>query len=83
MLDDEYITDYKVEFGTVMPEFEAVEKPFIFAKVLPTVKADDRWINYTGLTGNYKEHNLEDKVEWTTISYAKKLETKRLPKTGF
>ena len=51
--------------------------------VLPTVKADYRWINYTGLTGNYKEHKLEDKAEWPTISYAKKLETKRLPKTGF
>ena len=83
LLDDEYITDYKVEFGTVMPGFEAVEKPFIFAKVLPTVKADDRWVNYTALTGNYKEHKLEDKAEWPTISYAKKLEIKKLPRTGF
>lgn len=83
LLDDEYITDYKVEFGTVMPGFEAVEKPFIFAKVLPTVKADDRWVNYTSLTGNYKEHKLEDKAEWATISYAKKLEIKKLPRTGF
>ena len=83
MLDDEYITDYKVEFGTVMPGFEAVEKPFIFAKVLPTVKADDRWVNYTGLMGNYKEHKLEDKAEWPTISYVKKLKIKKLPRTGF
>ena len=83
LLDDEYITDYKVEFGTVMPGFEAVEKPFIFAKVLPTVKADDRWVNYTSLTGNYKEHKLEDKADWPTISYVKKLEIKKLPRTGF
>ena len=81
--DDEYITDFKVEFGTVMPGFEAVEKPFIFAKVLPTVKPDDRWVNYTNLTGNYKEHELEDKAEWPTISYGKKLEIKKLPRTGF
>ena len=81
--DDEYITDFKVEFGTVMPGFEAVEKPFIFAKVLPTVEPDDRWVNYTSLTGNYKEHELEDKAEWPTISYGKKLEIKKLPRTGF
>ena len=81
--DDEYITDFKVEFGTVMPGFEAVEKPFIFAKVLPTVEPDDRWVNYTSLTGNYKEHELEDKAEWPTISYGKKLEIKKFPRTGF
>ena len=81
--EDEYITDYKIEFGTVMSGFEAVEKPFIFCKVLPTVKAEDRWTNYTSLTGNYKEHKIEDKAEWTTKSYAKKLTIKKLPKTGF
>ena len=81
--DDEYITDFKVEFGTVMPGFEAVEKPFIFAKVLPTVEPDDRWVNYTSLTGNYKEHELEDKAEWPTISYGKELEITKLPRTGF
>ena len=83
LADDEYITDFKVEFGTVMPGFEAVEKPFIFAKVLPTVQSDDRWVNYTSLTGNYKEHELEDKAEWPTISYGKELEITKLPRTGF
>ena len=83
LAEDEFITDFKVEFGTVMPGFEAVEKPFIFCKVLPTVKAEDKWTNYTSLTGNYKEHKLEDKAEWTTKSYAKKLTIKKLPKTGF
>ena len=81
--EDEFITDYKIEFGTVMPGFEAIEKPFIFAKVLPTVKAEDKWVNHTSLTGNYKEHKLEDKAEWTTTSYTKKLEVKKLPRTGF
>ena len=83
LAEDEFITDYKVEFGTVMSGFEAIEKPFIFCKVLPTVKAEDKWINYTKLTGNYKEHELEDKAEWPTISYSKKLEVKKLPRTGF
>lgn len=83
LAEDEYITDFKVEFGTVMPGFEAEEKPFIFCKVLPIVKIEDKWTNHTSLIGNYKEHKLEDKAEWTTKSYAKKLTIKKLPKTGF
>ena len=80
---DEFITDYKVEFGTVDPGFQAVEKPFIFCRVLGTVKADDKWVNYTSLTGNYKEHKLEDKAGWSITSYFKKLEIDKLPTTGF
>lgn len=81
--EDEFITDYKIEFGTVMPGFEAIEKPFIFTKVLPTVKAEDKWVNHTSLTGNYKEHKLEDKAEWTTKSYNKELKISKLPRTGY
>ena len=81
--DDEFITDFKVEFGTVKAGFEAIEKPFIFTKVLPTVQPEDKWTNYTTLTGDYKEHHLEDKAEWTTTSYGKKLEITKLPRTGF
>ena len=83
LLEDEYITDYRVEFGTVMQGFEAIEKPCIFTKVLPTVTADDKWVNNTKLTGNYKEHELEDNDDWTTISYKKELKINKLPKTGF
>jgi len=74
----EYITEYKVEFGTVMPGFEAIQKPYIFVKVLPTVKEKDRWINHTTLTGKYKDKKVEDKAEWPTTSYEEKL-----PRTGF
>lgn len=81
--EDEFITDYKIEFGTVMPGFEAIEKPFIFTKVLPTVKSEDKWVNHTSLTGNYKEHKLEDKAEWTTKSYNKELKISKLPRTGY
>ena len=81
--DDEFITDFKVEFGTVKAGFEAIEKPFIFAKVLPTAQPEDKWTNYTTLTGDYKEHHLEDKAEWKTTSYGKKLEITKLPRTGF
>ena len=75
---NEYITDFKIEFGTVMPGFEAVEKPYIYTKVLETVKQGDKWTNYTTLKGNYNENKTCDKANWTTITPIKKL-----PRTGF
>ena len=85
---DSYITDFKVEFGTVKPGFEAVEKPFIFAKVLPTVKANDKWTNYTKIESTYTSNNgntkeLKAHDDWTTTSYSAKLSITKLPKTGF
>ena len=85
---DSYITDFKVEFGTVKPGFEAVEKPFIFAKVLPTVKANDTWTNYTKIESTYTSNNgntkeLKSHDDWTTTSYSAKLSITKLPKTGF
>ena len=85
--EDSYITDFKLEFGTVKPGFEAVEKPFIFAKVLPTVKANDTWTNYTKIESTYTSNHdntveLKAHDDWTTTSYSAKLSIKKLPKTG-
>lgn len=77
--ENEYITDFKVEFGTVKAGFEALQKPIIYTKVLGTISQNEKWINYTYLTGNYKEHELEDKDEWPTTLY----QEKKLPRTGF
>ena len=70
------------------PGFEAVEKPFIFAKVLPTVKANDTWTNYTKIESTYTSNHdntveLKAHDDWTTTSYSAKLSIKKLPKTGF
>lgn len=86
--NEEYITEWKIEFGTVKAGFSAEEKPFMFAKVLDTVKADDKWTNNTYLFGDYTSIDgnkvpLGSKDDWTTTSYEKKLSISRLPKTGF
>ena len=80
--EGEIITDYKLEFGTVPVGFKAETTPFMFAKVKSTVKADDKWTNKVSLTATYLDVKLEDKDDWTTISYGKELEIKKLPKTG-
>lgn len=86
--EDEYVTEWKVEFGTVKAGFEAVEKPFMFAKVNDTVKDNDKWTNHTYLTGNYTSIDGEtidigSKDDWTTTSYSYSLSISKLPKTGF
>ncbi len=86
--DEEYVTEWKVEFGTVKAGFKAVEKPFLFAKVNDTVKANDKWTNHTFLSGNYtsidgKNIPIGSKDDWTTTSYKYKLKIKKLPRTGF
>lgn len=86
--EEEYVTEWKVEFGTVKAGFEAVEKPFMFAKVNSNIKADDKWTNHTFLTGNYTSIDgtnvpLGSKDDWTTTSYSHSLSISKLPKTGF
>ncbi len=86
--NEEYVTEWKVEFGTVKAGFEAVEKPFLFAKVNSDIKADDKWTNHTFLSGNYtsidgKNIPVGSKDDWTTTSYRYKLKINKLPRTGF
>lgn len=80
--EGEYITNFKMEFGTVPKGFKAETTPFMFAKVKSTVKGDDVWTNHVSLTGTFLDVHLEDKDEWTTKSYEKELTIKKLPRTG-
>ena len=41
------------------------------------------FVNYTKVSGNYKDIYVEDKDDWTTITYYKEIETtQKLPRTG-
>lgn len=85
--DDEYITDFKIVFGTVKSGFSFIEAPFIFTKVNSDIKASDEWTNKTKLTGQYTDVNgnvteLEDNDEHTTTTYKTELKIKTLPRTG-
>lgn len=80
--EGEYVTDFRLSFGTVPVGFKAETTPFMFTKVKSTVKPDDKWTNRVSLTATYLDVPLEDRDEWTTISYGKELEIKKLPRTG-
>ncbi len=81
--EDEYVTEFKAEFGTVDVGFESVENPYIFTTVNSTVKDGDIFINKTKIKADNKGVIVWDEDEHSTVVYEKKEETKKLPRTGF
>ena len=80
---DEYVTEFKVDFGTVDVGFESVINPYIFVRVKDTVKNDDVFTNKTRIEGYNKTYMVWDEDEHTTEIYKKRIKVKKLPRTGF
>lgn len=82
LAEDEVITSFKMEFGTVPEYFKATTTPFIFTKVNADIKPNDVWTNNVHLYGTYLDVNVKDDSDWTTKTYKKELTVKKLPRTG-
>ena len=76
LVDGEYITGLKLEFGTVNVGFSSNSETNIFGKINPNVKNLDEFENKVTLTGDYKGHKLTKESKWKTSIY------KILPLTG-
>ena len=74
--DNEYITNIKIDFGTVDVGFKSETETSIYAKINSNVKRDDVFENKVSLTGTYKDYNLTKDSSWKTKIY------KILPLTG-
>ena len=81
--DDEFITDYRLNFGTTNPGFSEVEKPFIFVSVNEGLESSRIFTNYTTVGGSYLDKSVSESSKWSTCLYEKRLNVKKLPKTGF
>lgn len=79
--EDEYVIEFKAEFGKVDVGFSSVESPQLFVKVKSSVKNDDTFTNKTKVDGYHKTYYVWDEDDHTTKVYEKKLEIK-LPRTG-
>ena len=66
---DEYITNIKIDFGTVDVGFKTENDAIIKAKVNSNVKRDDIFENKVLLTSNYKGFNLSKPSSWKTTVY--------------
>lgn len=80
--EDEYVTDFKANFGTVDVGFESEINPYIFVRVNSDVKEDETFTNKTKIEGYYKTYMVWEEDDHTTKVYEKKLEVKKLPRTG-
>ena len=82
LAENEYVIEFKLDFGTVDVGFASVEKPELFVKVKSDVKNDDTFTNKTRLEGYNKTYLTWDEDDHTTTIYEKEIKVK-LPKTGF
>ena len=81
--EGEFITDFEFRFGTVKADFREVEQPRLYCDMLENLPNGFIFVNHTKVSGNYKDIYVEDKDDWTTITYYKEIETtQKLPRTG-
>ena len=79
---DEYVTEFKADFGTGDVGFESVVNPYIFVRVNSDVKNDDIFTNKTRIEGYNKTYMVWDEDDHTTNVYEKEVPVKKLPRTG-
>lgn len=82
--DGEFVTDFEFRFGTVKSGFREVEKPRLYCDMKDNLGNGFVFTNHTMVSGNYEDKYVEDKDDWTTITYYKDIKiNEKLPKTGF
>lgn len=76
LLENEYITEIKIEFENVDIGFGTNENPHIIAKIKDNVKSESTFENNISVTGKFNSHRVISESKCTTFAY------KLLPKTG-
>ncbi|MDO5555624.1 MAG: SpaA isopeptide-forming pilin-related protein [Clostridia bacterium] len=81
---DEYVTEFKADFGTAPVGFESVINPYIFVRINSDVNNEDIFTNKTKIEGYNKTYMVWDEDNYTTKLYEKEIEikNKKLPRTG-
>lgn len=81
--ESEFITEYEFRFGTVKTGFREIEKPRLYCDMRDGLDNGFVFINHTMVSGTYFDKYVEDKDDWTTVTYYKEIETtQKLPRTG-
>ena len=77
LAENEYITEIKMDFGSVDIGFSSNENPHLTGTVKKNVGNKTTFTNIAYVSGNFENHKVTDSSKWKTIAY------KVLPKTGF
>lgn len=81
--EGEFITEFEFRFGTVKSGFREIEKPRLYCDMKEGLGNGFVFTNHTMVSGTYFDKYVEDKDDWTTITYYKEIEiTQKLPRTG-
>ena len=81
LVQGEYVTDVRFEFGTVPSGFTSVVKPTMRVQVLGTVSNGYQIINRADVGGQYLNEWQTAKATWVTT--VRRFNTTPLPKTGY
>ncbi|HRN02153.1 MAG TPA: hypothetical protein PLD42_06270, partial [Gemmiger formicilis] len=81
LVQGEYVTDVRSEFGTVPSGFSSVVKPTMRVQVLGTVSNGYQIINRADVGGQYLNEWQTAKTTWVTT--VRRFNTTPLPKTGY
>ena len=77
LADNEFLTEIKLDFGTIDIGFCSNENPHIFAIVKSELKNGTSFTNIAKVSGKCDSHKVSDNSKWKTLIY------KLLPRTGF
>ena len=66
LASNEYITDFRFEFGTVKVGFREENRPMILATVLPNLANGYRFANRTDVGGKYNDKWFTSDYTWVT-----------------
>lgn len=80
--ESEFITDYEFRFGTVKADFKEIETPRLYCDMLENLGNGFIFTNNTKVSGRYEDKYVDDKDDWTTITYYKEIQLEKLPRTG-
>lgn len=75
---EEYITEFKIDFGNVDVGFASEENPKLYVYVKADIEKEDKIINQTKLEGKNKDFYVYDEDSTDT-----QINIKRFPKTGY
>ena len=81
LVQGEYVTDVRFEFGTVAPGFQTFINPTIRVQVLGTVSNGYQIINRADVGGKYLNEWETAKATWVTV--VRRFNNPTLPKTGY
>lgn len=81
LVQGEYVTDVRFEFGTVPSGFASVVKPTMRVQVLGTVSNGYQIINRADIGGQYLNEWQTAKATWVTT--VRRFQNTTLPKTGY